>query len=296
MGAEFFGVKDLSEITEINEINDLIEKGIQYHKWRTFRKTENSKYIGLTLPGFKLRSEYDYRFDEIKSFNYKESGFNLWGNSSFAFGTCLLNSFVKNRWCLHITGPEWGKVSGVYCHKDNVLGKNQLSISTQMLISEEKEAQLTQAGFIPLIHDKNSDHAVFYSASSIKNQIVTNNEEIKTDQDLLNLKLETQLPYVFVISRLAHYLKIIQRDNIGTSKSRNQIEKELNKWLLNYVSDMDNPSKSVKSKRPLRKASVDVKILKNNENWYLMNLIVMPHLSYMGADFSISLKGRLGRK
>ncbi|MCP3927356.1 MAG: type VI secretion system contractile sheath large subunit [Desulfobacterales bacterium] len=292
---EFFGIEDLSNIAEISEINDLIEKGVQYQKWRSFRSTDNSKYIGLTLPGFKLRSEYDYRFDNIKSFNYKESGFNLWGNASYAFASCLLNSFVLNRWCLNITGPEWGKVTDLFCHRDNVLGKNQLSISTQMLISEEKDAQLTQAGFIPLTHDKSSDYAVFYSASSVRNQVISDQNVVLDDQVKLNLKLESQLPYLMVICRLAHYLKIIQRDNIGTSKTRMQIEKELNRWLSGYVSDMDNPSQSVKSKRPLRKAKINVESLKDSENWYLMKLTVMPHLSYMGADFSISLKGRLSK-
>ena len=293
LSPEFFGTKNMSHLAEINEINDLIEKGVQYQKWRSFRATDSAKYIGLTLPGFKLRSPYDYRFDSINSFNYKEGDSNLWGNASYAFASCLLNSFARSRWCLNITGPEWGKVTDLFCHTDNILGKNQLSISTQMLISEEKEAQLTQAGFIPLIHQKNSEDAVFYTASSVRDQTPYENNSVLNEQERLNIKLESQLPYLFVVCRLAHYLKVIQRDNIGTSKSRMQIEKELNRWLSNYVSDMDNPSQSVKSKRPLRKANVDVKSQKDNENWYLMNLTVMPHLSYIGADFSLSLMGRL---
>ncbi len=289
--APFFGIKDYSGLLSIDDISEQFRRGIQYTRWKSFRKSEGARYVGLTLPGFLLRTSYNYDIDNIRSFDYRESQHNLWGNAVFAFGTCLLRSFVNYRWCLNLLGPDDGRIHGLKWSTHNALGKNEKIMPLEILISERKESELSDAGFIPLAMHRGDGFAAFYSANSAYS-IDTHN--LPNKQALIDESLAAQLPYTFIICRLAHYIKVIQRDNIGSSKSRQQLESELNQWLIQYVSDMDNPVPEVKAQRPLRKAFVKVTKLHEMKNWYIMQLNVIPHLKYMGAAFTLSLQGRLG--
>ena len=116
-------------------------------------------------------------------------------------------------------------------------------------------------------------------------------EEGRTAQ--ANYKLSTQFPSMFIINRLAHYIKVLQRENLGTWKSRSELQDELNGWIRQYVSDQENPSADVRSRRPLRKARIDVEEVEGEVGWYRANLLVQPHFKYMGADFTLSLSSRL---
>jgi type VI secretion system protein ImpC len=142
---------------------------------------------------------------------------------------------------------------------------------------------------------KNSDNAAFFSANSAqKPKFFGNTKEGKEAE--LNYKLSTQLPYMFVVSRLAHYIKVIQRENIGTWKERGDLENELNIWIRQYVADMDSPGEGVRSRRPLRQAEITVADVEGDPGWYRVDLKVRPHFKYMGASFSLSLVGKLEKK
>lgn len=121
-----------------------------------------------------------------------------------------------------------------------------------------------------------------------------NTEEGKAAE--LNYKLSTQLPYMFVVNRLAHYIKVIQREHIGTWKQRGDLEDELNKWIRQYVSDQENPAPGVRSRRPLRRAVIEVKDVPGDPGWYSVSMKVMPHFKYMGANFTLSLVGKLDKE
>ncbi len=289
--ASFLGVDDYSILLSIDNISDQFKRGIQYTKWKSFRKSKDARYIGLTLPGFLLRTGYNYEKDDIQSFDYKESKSNLWGNAVFAFGTCLLRSFVNYRWCFNIIGPDDGRIHSLEWSMNNALGKNEKIVPLEILLSERKESELIEAGFIPLTMYRENTFAAFYSANSVH---TIEKDNLLKKQTVIDSLLAAQLPYTFIICRLAHYIKVIQRDNIGSSKTRQQLENELNQWLVQYVSDMDNPVPEVKAQRPLRKAFVKVAKLNDMKNWYVMELNVIPHLKYMGAAFTLSLQGRLG--
>ncbi len=163
-----------------------------------------------------------------------------------------------------------------------------------MLISERREYELAEQGFIALTMRKDSDNAAFFSANSCqKPKFFGQTKEGKEAE--LNYKLGTQLPYMFVVSRLAHYIKVIQRENIGTWKDRNELEKELNEWIRQYVADMDNPAPGVRSRRPLRKAEITVSDVEGDPGWYKVSLKVSPHFKYMGSSFTLSLVGKLDK-
>jgi len=217
----------------------------------------------------------------------------LWGNTAFSFATRLTDSFAKYRWCPNIVGPRsGGAVDDLPVHHFESLGEIESKIPTEILISDRREFELAEEGFIPLTMRKGSDNAAFFSANStMKVKYFGNNEEAKRSE--LNHRLSTQLPYMFIINRLAHYLKVLQRENIGSWKERTDIENELNVWISSYIADQENPSAEVRSQRPLRAAKVTVNEVEGQPGIYKVGLSVRPHFKYMGADFELSLVGKL---
>lgn len=298
-GPTFFGLDDFDGLPNLKDLKSIFE-GPQYAKWRSLRKSEDSRNIALALPRFLLRLPYGPDNIPAKTFNYTEdvSGGNgsfCWGNAAFAFTSKVTDSFAKYRWCANIIGPQGGgAVEDLPMYQYEAMGEIQNKIPTQIEISDRKEFELAEEGFMALTMRKGSDNAAFFSANSIQEpKKFPNTEEGK--QAELNYRLGTQLPYTFVVNRLAHYLKVIQRENIGTWKDRGELESELNKWIGQYVSDQENPGKGVRSRRPLRKAQITVSDVAGEPGWYKVSMAVQPHFKYMGASFTLSLVGKLDK-
>ena len=299
-GPEFFGVESFDQVPNLKDLSAVFE-GPQYAKWNAFRETEDARYVGLTVPHFLLRVPYGPETVPAKSFQYKEdvSAGNqdfLWGNAAFAFASRLTSSFADYRWSANVVGPQGGgTVEDLPIYTYESMGAMQNKIPTEVLISERREYELAEQGFIALTMRKNSDNAAFFSANSAqKPKFFGNTKEGKEAE--LNYKLSTQLPYMFIVSRLAHYIKVIQRENIGTWKDRSGLENELNMWIRQYVADMDNPGEGVRSRRPLRQAEISVSDVDGEPGWYKVDLKVRPHFKYMGASFTLSLVGKLEKK
>ncbi|SDN24702.1 type VI secretion system protein ImpC [Desulfonauticus submarinus] len=297
---EFFGIDSFTELPNLKDLEAIFE-GPQYAKWRSFRESEDARYVGLTLPKFLLRLPYGPDTVPAKTFNFKEdvsSGDDafLWGNTAFAFAARLTDSFAKYRWCANIIGPQGGgAVENLPVYNFESMGTLQTKIPTQVLISERKEYELAEQGFIALTMRKGSDNAAFFSANSCqKPKSFGNTKEGKEAE--LNYKLSTQLPYMFVVNRLAHYIKVIQREHIGTWKQRGDLEDELNKWIRQYVADQENPAPGVRSRRPLRRAEIKVSDVAGDPGWYSVTMKIMPHFKYMGANFTLSLVGKLDKE
>ena len=298
--ANFFGINDYNTLPDLKDIKSIME-GPQYIKWQSFRETEDARYVGLTLPRFLLRLPYGPDTSPVKSFNYQENVSAsheryTWGNAAFAFASRIADSFAQYRWCANIIGPQGGgAVDDLPLHQFEAMGSIQTKIPTEVLISERREFELAEEGFIALTMRKGSDNAAFFSANSVqKPKYFGISAEGKEAE--LNYKLGLQLPYMFIISRLAHYLKVIQREHIGTWKERSDLEQELNLWIRQYVSDMDNPMPGVRSRRPLRQAQIDVEEVPGEPGWYRVGLKVRPHFKYMGAYFTLSLVGKLDKE
>ena len=295
---KMFGIESYTELPNLKDIKSIFEMP-QYTKWRSFRESEDAKNFALTLPKYLLRVPYG-EGNKTKSFNYTEKVENhddfLWGNTAFAFASNVTQSFAKYRWSSNIIGPQGGgAVEDLPVYTYDAMGGVQTKIPTEILISERLELELSEQGFIALTMRKGSDNAAFFSANSVqKPKIFPNTPEGKAAE--LNYKLATQLPYNLIISRLAHYIKVIQRENIGTWKSRGELEDELNNWIRQYVSDQENPSAGVRSRRPLRKAQISVSDVAGEPGWYKVSLKVVPHFKYMGASFELSLVGKLDKE
>jgi type VI secretion system protein ImpC len=299
-GPGFFGIDDYTTLPNLKDIKSIME-GPQYIKWQSFRETEDARYVGLALPRFLLRLPYGPETHPVKSFTYQERVSSshenyTWGNAAFAFATRVTDSFAKYRWCANIIGPQGGgAVEDLPLHQYEAMGAIQTKIPTEVLISERREFELAEEGFIALTMRKGSDNAAFFSANSVQKPKYFGISKEGKDAEL-NYKLGLQLPYMFIISRLAHYLKVIQRENIGTWKERSDLEIELNNWIRQYVSDMDNPMPGVRSRRPLRQAEIGVEEVPGEPGWYRVSLKVRPHFKYMGAYFTLSLVGKLDKE
>jgi type VI secretion system protein ImpC len=296
---KFFGIDSYSELPGLKDLKSILDSP-QYAKWHAFRESEDARSVGLTLPHFQLRIPYGPDTEPAKTFDYKEDVTGgddqfLWGNAAFAFATKITDSFAQYRWCTNIIGPQGGgAVDDLPVYTYESMGEMQTKIPTEVMISDRREFELAEEGFIALTMRKGSDNAAFFSANSVqKPKFFGTSKEAKEAE--LNYKLGTQLPYLFVVNRLAHYIKVLQRENIGTWKERADLERELNNWIRQYVADMDNPADGVRSRRPLRQASVEVSDVEGDPGWYRVNLKVRPHFKYMGASFTLSLAGKLDK-
>jgi type VI secretion system protein ImpC len=292
--------QDFTNLPYLKDLEALFESP-RYVKWKSFRESEDSRYVGLAMPRFMLRPPYQAEEGQVRSFGYDEQVTDshhkyCWGNAAFAMATRIADSFAKYRWCPNIIGPtSGGAVEDLPIHQYEAMGDIQTKIPTEVLLSERREFELSEAGFMALTMRKDSDNAAFFSANSCQApRYFGQSEEGRAAET--NWRLGTQLPYIFVISRLAHYIKVIQRENIGSWKTRAELEEELNTWINQYVVDMDNPQKGVRARKPLRQAKVTVEDVPGNAGWYKVDMKVVPHLKYMGGFFTLSLVGKLDKE
>ena len=299
-GPQFFGLESFTGMPNLKDLKDHFG-GPQFAKWQSFRESEDARYMALTVPRFLLRTPYDPLENPVKTFVYKETVANshehyLWGNTAYAFASRLADSFAKFRWCPNIIGPQsGGAVEDLPLHHFESMGEIETKIPTEVLVSDRREYELAEEGFISLTMRKGSDNAAFFSASSAqKAKLFGASEDGKRAE--LNYKLGTQLPYMMIVNRLAHYLKVLQREQLGSWKERTDLEIELNKWIRQYVADQENPGAEVRGRRPLRAAQIIVSDVDGEPGWYRINLNVRPHFKYMGADFTLSLVGKLDKE
>ncbi len=297
---KMFGCKSWQDLPNMKDLKAVFE-GPQYAKWRSFRDSEDSRYVGLTAPRFLLRLPYGSETVPVKEFNYEEKVTDshdkyLWGSTAFAFASKLTDSFAKSRWCTSIIGPQsGGTVEDLPVHVFKSMGAAEQKIPTEILISERREFELAEEGFIALTQRKGSDNACFFSANSCQRAKTFGNSKEGKEAEA-NFRLGTQLPYMFIVNRLAHYIKVIQRENIGSWKEKEDLNRELNAWIGQYVAEMDVVQDAVKRRRPLRQAQVIVEDVEGNPGWYKVDLRIRPHFKYMGAFFSLSLVGKLDKK
>ncbi|WP_198265902.1 type VI secretion system contractile sheath large subunit [sulfur-oxidizing endosymbiont of Gigantopelta aegis] len=296
---EFFDIDSMQDLASIVDLNDVYESP-KFSKWKRFRTAEDARYIGLVLPRFLLRRPYHSDTEKLMSLgiDYSENVSNnhehsLWGNPVFLFVIRLAESFAKYRWCPHIIGPASGGLVEELTHDFyDAMGQIETKLATEVMVTDRREYELTEEGFIALTLRRGKENASFYSANSVQSsQYFGNNREDK--EAYTNFKLGIQLPYLFIINRIAHYLKVIQRENIGSWKEQADVERGLNQWIKQYVSDQENPSIEIRSRRPLRKAKIEVRPVEGEPGWYRASVLVRPHFKYMGADFTLSLVGKL---
>ncbi|MBP6116974.1 MAG: type VI secretion system contractile sheath large subunit [Neisseriaceae bacterium] len=294
VGPEFFGKETMEEVASIKDIGNYFDRA-EYIKWNSFRNTDDARYIGLTLPRFLGRLPYGKETIPVRSFNYAEQvkgpdhNRYLWANASFAFAANMVRSFIKNGWCVQIRGPQaGGLIENLPIHLYDLGSGAQMKIPTEVLIPETREFEFANLGFMPMSFYKNHDFACFFSANSAQKPAL-----YETKEATANSRINSRLPYIFLLSRLAHYLKLIQRENIGMTKDRRVLEVEMNNWIQNLVTEMSDPSDELQASHPLREAKVMVEDIEDNPGFFRIKMFVMPHFQIEGMDINLSLVSQM---
>ncbi|MNB62694.1 hypothetical protein D3C81_64280 [compost metagenome] len=294
VGPAFFLKDSMEEVAAIKDIGNYFERA-EYIKWKAFRESDDSRYIGLTMPRVLARLPYGPDTLPVRSFNYVEEVKGddhdkyLWTNASFAFAANMVKSFVKNGWCVQIRGPQaGGAVPDLPIHLYDLGTGNQVKIPSEVMIPETREFEFSNLGFIPLSYYKNRDYACFFSANSTQRPA-----QFDTPDATANSRINTRLPYVFLLSRIAHYLKILQRENIGTTKDRRLLELELNNWVRSLVTEMTDPGDDLQASHPLRDARVMVEDIEDNPGFFRVRLYAIPHFQVEGMDVNLSLVSQM---
>jgi len=288
--AGMFGWDTFSEMSEVRDVSKIFER-TEYMKWRSFRESEDSRYVGLTLPHVLGRIPYGAATKPTETFRFEEDVDGkdhkkyLWSNAAYAMATRLTEAFSMHGWCVAIRGVEGGGlVDGLPTHTFSTdEGEIAMKCPTEVAITDRCEKEFSDNGFIPLVHCKNTDYAAFFATQSAQKS-----KKYDTDEANANARLSTQLQYIFAVSRFAHYLKAMMRDKIGSYMSREEAAIFLNRWIKNYVLANDVAPASQKAKYPLREARVDVAEVPGKPGVYRAIAFLRPHFQL--DELSVSLR------
>ena len=284
---------NLTSYTQLDAPRDLakIFDTTEYAKWKSFRQSEDSRYVALTLPRTLARLPYGKDTKPVEAFNYEEhvDGSDhskyLWMNAAFALASRMTNSFSQYGMCVAMRGVEGGGlVTGLPVHNFYTdEGEVAMKCPTEVPITDRREKELADLGFAPLVHCKGTDYAAFFSVQTAQKPKLYD-----TDSANANARLSAQLPYLMAVSRFAHYLKAMMRDKIGSFMSRADAEIFLNRWITKYVVPDDTASPSMKARCPLREARIDVSEVPGKPGVYRAVAFLRPHFQL--DELSVSLR------
>src|SRR6516225_9058311 len=282
---------------ELSDPRDLtkIFQTPEYAAWRSLRDSEDSRYLGLTMPRFLSRMPYGAKTNPVDDFAFEEDVEGaahdkyVWANSAYAMGTNITRSFKTWGWCARIRGAEsGGMVEGLPVHTfptDD--GGVDMKCPTEIVITDRREAELAKNGFMPLSHYKNTDYAAFIGAQSLQKPTVFDDPDATA-----NANLSARLPYLFATCRFAHYLNKMVYDKVGSFKEREDMELWLNKWINQYTCD-SKADEYMKRRYPLAEAKVVVEDVKGNPGYYTSKFYLRPHYQLEGLTVSLRLVSRV---
>lgn len=292
-------IMQMNSWQELSNPRDLtkIFGNTEYAAWRGLRESDDSKYVGLTMPRYLSRMPYGATTNPVDEFAFEEDTEGgshakyTWSNSAYAMAANINRSFKDYGWCTSIRGVEsGGAVTDLPAHTfptDD--GGIDLKCPTEIAISDRREAELAKNGFMPLVHRKNSDLAAFIGAQSLNKPA-----EYYDPDATANANLAARLPYMFACCRFAHYLKCIVRDKIGSFQERADMERWLNDWIMNYVDgNPETSSQDTKARRPLAAAEVTVEEVEGNPGYYTSKFFLRPHYQLEGLTVSLRLVSKL---
>jgi type VI secretion system protein ImpC len=289
---------DMDGFTELGIPRDLskIFESLELVKWRSFRESEDSRYVTLVLPHILLRLPYGPETVPVEGFNFSEDVDGrdhrkyLWGNPSWALAQRITNAFALYGWCAAIRGVEGGGVvEGLPTHTFKTdEGDVALKCPTEIAITDRREKELDSLGFLTLVHCKSTDYAAFFGGQTTQKPKVYDTNEANA-----NARISAMLPYILAASRFAHYLKAIMRDKIGSFMTAENVSTYLNRWIGSYVMGRDNAGQSLKAQYPLREARVDVTETPGKPGSYKAVVFLRPHFQLEELTTSIRLVAQL---
>jgi type VI secretion system protein ImpC len=293
---ELFGLESYTDLGRPRDLAKVFDT-LEYAKWKSFREAEDARYVGLTMPRFLGRLPYNPKdgttvegFNFVEDVDGKDHSKYLWVNAAYAFSARLTDAFDQFGWCAAIRGVEGGGlVEDLPTHTFSTdEGEIALKCPTEIAITDRREKELSDMGFIPLVHCKNQDYAAFFGAQSAQRP-----KKYNTDSANANAVLSAQLQYIFAVSRIAHYLKAMMRDKIGSFASAKNVESFLNRWIAQYVVIDDSATQEVKAKFPLREASIQVSEVAGRPGVYRAVAFLRPHFQLDELTVSLRLVAEL---
>ncbi|MBF0231477.1 MAG: type VI secretion system contractile sheath large subunit [Desulfamplus sp.] len=300
---DFFQKKDIAALPDPQATKNMLNTQMPFKKWNNFRNSPDSKYVGLTLNKFLLRLPYadkpvkkdgSYTFIETIGSEAKMKNY-LWGNPAFAFMANVHRSFAKSGWAFNIRGPKsGGKVEDLPFAKFDSVAKHwpQFRMPLQNFISETMERTLSECGFMPMSVYKNEDYAVFFAAHSAR-QPALGDDSPEGKAATASAKLTATLPNIFLLSRFAHMIKVIIREEIGASKEKEDVLQDVNRLINQYVTKMEKPGDEQKAKYPLRQAFVEVSENEDAPGYYNFDFKIRPHFQLEGVSVNLTLVSKI---
>jgi type VI secretion system protein ImpC len=304
-GAAMFGFDNWTELSKPRDLTKIFD-GQEYAKWRGFRESEDSRFVSLVMPRVIGRLPYGAATKPIEEFAYEEApsdasgaarpmehGDYCWMNAAYVMGARLTDSYAKSGFCVAIRGAEGGgRVENLPAHvftSDD--GDTDTKCPSEIGITDRREFELSNLGFLPLCHYKNTDYAVFFGAQTTQKP-----KKYDRPEATANASISARLPYIMASSRFAHYLKVIARDKIGSFMEATDCENWLNRWIMNYVNSNANAGLETKARYPLREAKVEVREIPGKPGSYNAIAHLRPWLQLEELTTSLRMVARIPQK
>lgn len=302
---DMFGFKSFADLSKPRDIEKIFLSE-DYIKWRSFRESEDSRFVVLTMPRVLSRLPYGRNTKTIDEFAYEEVELDAdgrakpvphdhytWMNSAYVYGANLTAAFSKTNWCTAIRGVEnGGKVEGLPTHvfkSDD--GDLDAKCPTEVGITDRRDAELSKQGFLALCHFKNTDYSVFFGGQTTQKP-----KQYNDPSATANAAISARLPYIMAVSRIAHYLKVIARDKIGSFLERQDMEDFLKQWISAYVLADRNPSAEMKAKYPLAEATITVEEIPGKPGAYNAVALLRPWLQFEELNASLRMVASMPKK
>lgn len=289
---------DMKSFTDLGVPRDMskIFESAELATWRGFRDSEDSRYVSLVLPSYSARLPYGAKTIPVDTFNFEEDvdgsdhSKYLWANSAYQLGLRITDAFAKYGWSTAIRGVEGGgKVEGMTAHAYKTdEGDIVLKCPTEVTITDRREKELNDLGFIAIVNSKGSNFAAFFGGQTVNKPKVYNKDNANA-----NAQLSARLPYLLAASRFAHYIKVIMRDKIGSFQTRGEVETFLNNWIADYVLINETAPQATKARFPLGQARIDVTEVPGKPGAYQATCFLRPHFQMEELTASIRLVAEL---
>jgi type VI secretion system protein ImpC len=292
---EMFNLESYTDLDKPRDMAKVFDT-TEFAKWKAFRDSEDSRYVALTLPRMLLREPFGSATVPIEAFNYEEQvdgtdhSKYLWGNAAWGLGAKVTQAFAEYSWCATIRGVEsGGLVEGLPVHNFRTdSGDIAMKCPTETPITDRREKELADLGFVPLVHAKGTANAAFFSVQSAQKP-----KKYQSKDATANARISAQLPYIFAVSRFAHYLKVMMRDKIGGYMTKDEASRFLSNWINNYVVANDDAPMAVKAKRPLREARIEVEEVAGKPGAYHAVAYLRPHFQLDELSVAMRLVAEL---
>jgi len=299
-----FGFKDFTQLSRPRDLEKIFDT-VEYTQWKSYRETEDSRFVSLVMPRVLARLPYGKQTKPVEEFNFEEVALDAkgkskkvphnqycWMNAAYVMGAKLSEAFAKNGWCTAIRGAEnGGKVEGLPAHiftSDD--GDPDLQCPSEIGITDRREAELSKLGFLPLSHYKNTDYSVFIGAQTTQKP---KDYGPRGTSATANAAISARLPYIMAMSRIAHYLKVIARDKIGSFMEASDCQDWLTRWIADYICVDPKASSEMKAKYPLAEARIEVQEIPGKPGSYQAVAWLRPWLQMEELTTSLRMVARI---